>query len=82
MSATSSWSSHVVAMDRDNLADLRRLRAGAGAASLSLLLDHVPGRAGQDVADPYYGVPEGFSATWADVTAGAEGLLARLTRRP
>ena len=71
---------HVVAMDRDNLAALRRLRGGAGGAELSLLLDHVPGRAGAEVADPYYGGPEGFAATWADVTAGAEGLLVALAK--
>ena len=73
---------HVVAMDRDNLAALRRLGGASGGARLSLLLDHVPGRAGGDVADPYYGGPEGFLATWADVWAGAEGLLSGLALRP
>ena len=73
---------HVVAMDRDNLLALRRLRGGAGGAELSLLLDHVPGRVGGEVADPYYGGPEGFARTWADVTAGAEGLLSVLIARP
>ena len=75
---------HVVAMDRDNLAALLRMRpergAGAPAARVSLLLDHVPGRAGQAVADPYYAGPEGFVATWAAVTAGAAGLLDHLQR--
>ena len=46
---------------------------------LSLLLDHVPGREGQAVADPYYGDAAGFEITWTEVTAGAEGLL-RLIR--
>lgn len=68
----------VIALDRDNLAALARLRPEGARAELSLLLDHVPGRAGQPVADPYYGGPEGFRATWADVTAGAEALVARL----
>ena len=71
---------HVVAMDADNLADLQRLRPADAPAALSLLLDHVAGRAGQSVADPYYGGPEGFAATWAEVTAGAAGLLDRLAR--
>ena len=67
---------HIVAMDRHNLASLRRLRPPDGRAELSLLLDHVPGREGQAVADPYYGGEAHFDLTWADVTAGA-GALAR-----
>ncbi|ACL58573.1 low molecular weight protein-tyrosine-phosphatase [Methylobacterium nodulans] len=68
---------HIVALDRDNLAVLQRLRPREGAA-LSLLLDHVPGRAGEAVADPYYGADAGFDTTWADVTEGARALVARL----
>ncbi len=67
--------SHVIALDHENLAALRALRPRDASAQLSLLLDHVPGRAGEAVADPYFGGPSGFDATWADVTAGAEALL-------
>ncbi len=42
------------------------------------LLDHVPGREGQAVSDPYYSGPEGFLTTWSDVTAGADGLLTKI----
>lgn len=66
---------HVVALDHGNLGNLRALRPADATARLSLLLDHVPGRAGQAVADPYYGGADGFETTWADVTAGAAGLL-------
>lgn len=69
---------HVVALDVRNLADLERLRPPDGAARLSLLLDHAPGRAGQGVADPYYGDAAAFERAWADVSAGAAGLLARI----
>ena len=65
---------HIIALDPKNLADLRRLRPGDGKARLSLLLDHVEGRKGQAVADPYYGEESHFDAAWDDVTAGAEGL--------
>jgi Protein-tyrosine-phosphatase len=71
---------HVVALDHDNLARLRALCPPGAPAELSLLLDHVRGRAGEAVADPYYGDAAGFDRTWADVTAGARGLLARLMR--
>ncbi|KQP14673.1 low molecular weight protein-tyrosine-phosphatase [Methylobacterium sp. Leaf93] len=70
--------SHIVALDGDNLAVLRRLRPKEGAA-LSLLLDHVPGRRGEAVADPYYGADAGFDATWADVTLAARHLVRALT---
>lgn len=71
---------HVIALDHDNLADLRRLAPPDAAAELSLLLDHVPGREGQAVADPWFGDATGFDTTWADVTAGARALAERFTR--
>ena len=49
-----------------------------GKAQLSLLLDHVEGREGQAVADPYYGEADHFDLTWRDVAAGAEGLARRI----
>ncbi len=65
---------HIVALDLQNLANLRRIAPPDGKARLSLLFDHVEGRAGEAVADPYYGEDSDFDATWADVTAGARGL--------
>lgn len=69
---------HVVAMDGENLRLLRRLRPADARAELSLLLDHVAGRAGESVADPYYGDAEGFDLTWADASAGAAALVHKL----
>ena len=69
---------HVIALDHDNLSELRRRAPPEATAELSLLLDHVPGRAGQAVADPWFGDEAGFDATWAEVTAGARALAARL----
>ena len=69
---------HIVAMDEQNLANLKRLRPNGAGAKLSLLLDHVPGREGQPMADPYYGGDEHFDTTWADAVAGAEALAAKL----
>ena len=65
---------HIVALDSNNLSDLERLRPADAKARLSLLLDHVEGRRGQAVADPYYGEDSHFDAAWDDVSAGAEGL--------
>jgi protein-tyrosine phosphatase len=69
---------HVIALDHENLRNLRALRPAAGKAALSLLLDHVEGRSGQAVADPYYGGDDHFDETWRDVTAGARALAALL----
>ena len=71
---------HIVAMDTDNLTDLRRLAPVDATAELSLLLDHVPGREGQSVADPYYGDDEGFDVTWAEAVAGARTLVEHVRR--
>jgi protein-tyrosine phosphatase len=69
---------HIVALDSRNLADLEALRPADASAKLSLLLDHVEGREGQAVADPYHGDDSHFDAAWADVSAGAEGLARRI----
>lgn len=71
---------HIVALDEDNLAHLRRLAPPDATADLSLLLDHVEGREGQPVADPYFGDDDGFDITWTEVTAGAQSLAAALRR--
>ncbi|CAN5134812.1 low molecular weight protein-tyrosine-phosphatase [soil metagenome] len=70
--------SHIVALDRDNLADLRARRPADATAELLLLLDAVEGRQGRSVADPYYGDDAGFEVTWRDVVAGAKGLVKRI----
>ncbi len=70
--------SHIVALDLENLSILNGLRPPDATASLSLLLDHAEGREGEPVADPYYGGDDGFDVTWADVTAGAQGLARHL----
>jgi protein-tyrosine phosphatase len=69
---------HIVALDAENLGALERLRPPAARARLSLLLDHVPGREGQPVADPYYGEEEHFDRAWSDVAAGAAALARAL----
>lgn len=70
--------SHIVALDAENLATLQALKPKNATASISLLLDHVPERKGEAVADPYYGGEEDFQVTWEDVTVGAQGLARHL----
>ncbi|MAA99754.1 MAG: protein tyrosine phosphatase [Stappia sp.] len=69
----------VLAMDGDNLAELRR-RAGARAPALEAsgrlrrFLD-------RDVPDPYYGGPGGFDDVFDMLRRGAERLLDELAAR-
>jgi len=69
---------HIVALDEANLADLRRLAPADAPARLTLLLDHLPGREGHSVADPYYGGPEDFAIVWGEIAAAAEALVDHL----
>jgi protein-tyrosine phosphatase len=65
----------ILAADHENLADLQALAPANARARLALMLDTVPERAGQAVADPYYGNADGFARCWADVSAVAAALV-------
>ncbi|MPT48678.1 MAG: low molecular weight phosphotyrosine protein phosphatase [Sphingobium sp.] len=69
---------HIFALDGNNLSDLEAIAPNEHDAHLSLLMDMVPGREGTGVNDPYYGGPEDFEETWADVSAAAQALVRRL----
>ncbi|ACK51244.1 protein tyrosine phosphatase [Methylocella silvestris BL2] len=69
---------HIVALDPNNLAALAALAPADARAELSLLLDHVEGRKGHGVADPYYGDEAGFEAVWTEVTGAAQALAAKI----
>ncbi len=70
---------YVVAMDRENLRDLRALRETSGGdASLHLLREFDPDGTGEDVPDPYYGGPHGFESMYHMVRRSCEALLEHL----
>jgi protein-tyrosine phosphatase len=68
----------IVAMDEENLAEMRRFRHDP-QARVSLLLDHAPGLGTHEVPDPYY--TGGFERVYQLVQAGCAGLLAAIRRR-
>jgi protein-tyrosine phosphatase len=72
--------SHIIALDAENLANLRAMAPADGTAELSMLLDLVPGREGEAVADPYHGGDAEFDSTWQDVCGGARALAEHLAR--
>lgn len=70
---------HVLVMDRENLANARRLDPGGEHATRIALFrsfDTVP--EDLQVPDPYYGGPEGFDRVFEIVERTAEALLAHL----
>lgn len=67
----------ILAMDAQNLADIRAIAPADATAGLSLLMDQVPGREGASIADPYYGGEENFAETWDDALSAARALVAR-----
>jgi len=71
---------HILAMDHDNLATIRSRAPADASARIALLLDHVPGREGAAVADPYYGGEGHFADTWDDVQRAARELVRQLVR--
>jgi protein-tyrosine phosphatase len=66
---------HIIAMDHNNLRNLKRMFGEDTEHKISLLMDytHRPG----DVADPWY--TGDFEATWRDVSEGCRKLLEALT---
>ncbi|MBM6675531.1 low molecular weight phosphotyrosine protein phosphatase [Olsenella uli] len=68
-----SWD-HIIYMDAENARGLRRILGADPDGKVSRLLDWT-GRPG-DVADPWY--TGDFDATYRDVLAGCEALLAAL----
>ena len=66
----------ILGMDHANIRNIQRIAGGDPEGKITLLLDHA-GRAGQEVADPWY--TGDFDAAWYDILEGCEGLLAELT---
>lgn len=65
----------LIGMDQASLRNMRRICGGDPEGKIHLLLEYAD-RSGQEVADPWY--TGDFEATWQDVLAGCQGLLASL----
>jgi len=68
----------VVAMDRSNLAALRRMAPSEALDRIRLLSSFDAEAVDEDVPDPYYGGDDGFDEVVALVERGCRGLLAEL----
>ena len=66
----------ILAMDRENLADLKSLdRQGRHRNKISLFCRFASGSSEQEVPDPYYGGPAGFEKALDILEDGCEGVL-------
>lgn len=67
----------IVAMDRQNLEDLRAMAPHSARRRIRLLREWDP-EGGQDVPDPYYGGPRGFEQVHEIVSRSVERLIDEL----
>jgi protein-tyrosine phosphatase len=73
---------YVIAMDRENLGNLRALASEHGrSAGIHLLREFDPEPGDQQVPDPYYGGEDGFDRVYAMVVRACGGLLDTLEER-
>jgi protein-tyrosine phosphatase len=68
----------ILAMDRQNLTDLKRGRPRNARAQLRLFLEYAPECGMLEVPDPYYGTERDFERVLDLCTAAARGLIAEL----
>ena len=68
----------LIGMDRANIRNMKAICGGDPEGKIHFLLEYA-GRPGEEVADPWY--TGDFEATWQDVTAGCDGLLADLLKK-
>jgi protein-tyrosine phosphatase len=65
----------ILAMDRDNLAQLNARKPATATCKIELFLGE------REVPDPYYGAEDGFERMMAEIEQGVAHLLRRLSRR-
>ena len=68
----------LIGMDRANIRNIKAICGGDPEGKIHFLLEYA-GRPNEEVADPWY--TGDFEATWQDVTAGCDGLLADLLKK-
>jgi len=71
---------YVLAMDRSNLAELRRIGPADATARLDLFLSFAQDPPVLEVPDPYYGGVQGFEQVLDLVEDASAGLLAHIRR--
>jgi protein-tyrosine phosphatase len=71
----------ILAMDEQNLRELRRRAPAARHDRIRLMMEFVPASAVRAVPDPYYGGAQGFEQVLDLLEEAAEGLLSEILSR-
>ncbi|ART79367.1 low molecular weight protein-tyrosine-phosphatase [Oceanisphaera avium] len=71
-----SYFSHILAADKQNLADLSAICPAEHRHKIALLLSKSEGGEGQEVPDPYYGTEQGFEQVLDLVESACDAWLA------
>jgi low molecular weight protein-tyrosine phosphatase len=74
-------SDYILAMDLDNLSELRRLAPAQHHGKLSLFMEYGRARPGEEVPDPYYGGAQGFELVLDMAEDAAAGLLQHIKKK-
>jgi protein-tyrosine phosphatase len=69
---------YILAMDEDNLSNLKRICPAGHEHKVSLFLEHSQKFSEREVPDPYYGGKQGFEQVLDMVEDAAQGLLDKL----
>lgn len=72
---------HIIALDKANMAGIKARAPRNTDATIALLLDLVEGREGEPVADPYYGDEYNFEQCWQTIQIGIAALIEELQRQ-
>lgn len=72
---------YVLAMDKDNFANMQSLNPGDGKAELMLLLDYASKFSEHEVPDPYYGGNNGFEHVLDLIQDASAGLLQQIRKQ-
>lgn len=68
----------ILAMDDDNLQELRRRAPAASRERIRLMMEFAPQATSRHVPDPYYGGAQGFEEVLDLLEEAAQGLIAEL----
>ena len=72
---------YILAMDLENLSELKRLAPPAHRGKISLFMDYSRARQGAEVPDPYYGGAPGFELVLDMTEDAAQGLLQQIKKK-
>jgi len=69
----------ILAMDHDNIEELKKVAPAATQNKIHLMLDFATEHEEEQVPDPYYGGAKGFDYVLDLVEAGSDGLLEKMS---